>query len=93
MKLENLQKANDIASEISRINQSLKQRKHVEQKLIHVIDTLGDIEFNGGVKGTVINFMDVNIVMPSKVILRHLRATINADENNLYSLNSELEEL
>lgn len=93
MKLENLQKANDIAIAIEGRETTIQEQKKLREGIIYGLEN--DLEFQreGGPKGVFVLYRNTSILIPSKEILKHLEASIKADEAELQFLIKELEEL
>jgi len=93
MKLENLQKANDIAMAIEGCETTIKERKKLREGIIYNLENYGEVEYVNGLKGVSVSYKSVGILIPEKELLKHLEASIKADEAELKFLIKELEQL
>jgi hypothetical protein len=93
MKLENLQKANDIAVEIESCKTAIQERKKLREGIIYNLERGYEIEYENGLKGDFVSYRNTSILIPEKEILKHLEASIKAEEAQLKFLIKELEEL
>ena len=90
MKKENLQKAIDIKRDIDMLldlNYSLKATVSImKEKSI-------DIPFSNGLSGGIVTIQNVDIIIPSEIILKHAELNIAANEERIKFLESAVESL
>ena len=90
MKKENLQKAIDLKKRIDMLldlNYSLKATVSIiNEKSI-------DLPFPNGLSGGLVTIQNVDIIIPSEIILKHAMLNIAANEERIKFLESEIESL
>lgn len=93
MKLENLQKANDIAMAIEGCKTTIQEQKKLREGIIYNLENYGEVEYVNGLKGVSVSYKSTGILIPEKELLKHLEASIKAGEAELNFLIKELEKL